>query len=144
MPRSLSTFTSARTLIGCMLAWVIAALAPAFAEETEPATGPVYVALEPEFTINYGQEGRLRYLQTAVTLQASDNAAALDVNIHSDAIRHEIIMMISEQSGEEIRSAQSRKAMQEQLLERIRSLLEEETGRPLVENVLFTAFVVQS
>lgn len=105
--------------------------------------GPVYVSLEPEFTVNYGQGGRLRYLKAAVSLAVPDDQAALEVNTHSDAIRHEIIMMISEQSGDEIRSAQSRREMQQELLERIRDFMEEETGAPQVQNVLFTSFIVQ-
>lgn len=131
--------------MGALMAFamVVALLSSAAGAEDEGTTGPVYVALEPEFTVNYGEGDRLRYLQAAVTLQVADNNAALEVNVHSDALRHEIIMTISEQTAETIRSSQNRQIMQEELLDRLRALMEEETGEPMIEQVLFTSFVVQ-
>lgn len=114
------------------------------AEEEKPKAETSYVALEPEFTINYGRDKRrLRYLQTTISLEVSSNEAAMAVNEHSDAIRHEVIMLISQQSGEEVRSAQSRQKLQDELLQRLQALMKRETNKPLIENVLFTSFVVQ-
>ncbi|MHA7878770.1 MAG: flagellar basal body-associated FliL family protein [Saccharospirillum sp.] len=111
----------------------------------EPVEGPRYVELEPNFTLNYGEMigGRLSYLQTAITLQVTDNAAALEVNAHADALRHAIIMNISAQDAETVRSNSGREAMQEELLLELQSIMERETGEPMIERVLFTFFVVQ-
>lgn len=140
-PSSLQGKVRIRSLTA--FAMVVALLSPMAGAEDEGSTGPVYVALEPEFTVNYGEGNRLRYLQAAITLQVADNNAALEVNVHSDALRHEIIMAISEQTTETIRSSQNRQVMQEELSERLRALMEEETGEPRIEQVLFTSFVVQ-
>lgn len=141
MSRFLSGLKMLRPLPITLVLLVASTWLPVQAENTEG--GPTYVALEPEFTVNYGQGGRLRYLKAAVTLEVTNNEAALEVNAHSDAIRHEVIMLVSEQSVEEIRSPESRQKMQDELLKRIRTLMERETDQPMVKNVLFTSFVVQ-
>lgn len=115
---------------------------PASAEDAT-ATGPTYVELEPSFTINYGAGSRLRYLQASISLLVPDGSAALEVSTHSDAIRHEIIMLISAQDRETLTSTTGRSELQAQLLEQIQGYMERETGAPQVDQVLFTAFVIQ-
>lgn len=115
---------------------------PAVAEDTANS-GPTYVELEPSFTINYGEGSRLRYLQASISLLVPNSTAALEVSTHSDAIRHEIIMLISAQDRETLTSTQGRTTLQESLLERIQTYMEQETGAPQVDQVLFTAFVIQ-
>lgn len=107
--------------------------------------GPRYVELEPNFTLNYGDMvgGRLRYLQTAITLQVADNAAALEVNAHADALRHAIIMHMTAQDHDRVRSNQGRETIQEELLVELQRIMEREAGEPMIERVLFTFFVVQ-
>lgn len=115
---------------------------PAAAEEAG-ASGPTYVELEPSFTINYGAGSRLRYLQASISLLVPNGTAALEVSTHSDAIRHEIIMLISAQDRETLASTAGRSVLQVDLLERIQAYMEQETGAPQVDQVLFTAFVIQ-
>ncbi|MCH8530035.1 MAG: flagellar basal body-associated FliL family protein [Saccharospirillum sp.] len=123
------------TLVFLLLATAVAA----------QVQGPRYVELEPNFTLNYGDMvgGRLRYLQTAITLQVADNAAALEVNAHADALRHAIIMHMTAQDHETVRTNQGRETIQEELLFELRRIMEQETGEPKIERVLFTFFVIQ-
>jgi flagellar FliL protein len=124
-------------LLACMLT------NPAWSEDDMTPVGLTYVELEPNFTINYGQGSRLRYLQTSISLMVPSGEAALEVSAHSDAIRHEIIMLISAQDRETLTSREGRDALLLDLLERIQAYMEQETGDPQVEQVLFTAFVIQ-
>lgn len=125
---------------------VIAALyAPlAIANDGASAVGPSYVDLEPAFTLNYGDPRRTRYLQASITLRVRDSTAALEVTAHSDAIRHTIIMLFSRQPDEKIRSAGGRDEILEQALRELQDLMLKETGRTLIDRVLFTAFVLQT
>lgn len=130
-------------LLACVIVLLMGLLSvPAVAEDAT-ATGPTYVELEPSFTINYGEGSRLRYLQTSISLLVPDGTAALEVSTHSDAIRHEIIMLISAQDRETLTSTAGRSELQVDLLERIQAYMEQETGAPQVDQVLFTAFVIQ-
>lgn len=116
----------------------------ALAEDPPAAVGPSYVDLEPAFTLNYGDARRTRYIQTSITLRVRDQAAALEVTAHSDAIRHTIIMLFSRQPAEKIRTSAGRDDIQDQALRELQDLMLKETGRTLIDRVLFTAFVLQN
>jgi len=116
----------------------------ATAEDAPAAVGPSYVDLEPAFTLNYGDPRRTRYIQASITLRVRDQTAALDVTAHSDAIRHTIIMLFSRQPTEKIRTSAGRDEILEQALRELQDLMVKETGKTLIDRVLFTAFVLQS
>ena len=115
-----------------------------FAADPPAAVGPSYVDLEPAFTLNYGDPRRTRYLQASITLRVRDSAAALEVTAHSDAIRHLIIMLFARQPDEKVRSSSGRDEILEQALRELQDLMIKETGRTLIDRVLFTAFILQS
>ena len=114
------------------------------AEDPPAASGPDYVDLEPTFTLNYGDSRRVRYLQTSITLRVRDSAAALEVTAHSDAIRHAIIMLFARQPTEKIKTTAGRDDILDQALRELQDLMLKETGKTLVDRVLFTSFVLQS
>lgn len=131
--------------IAVLLGFLLLITSPlTFAEDPPAAVGPSYVDLEPAFTLNYGDPRRTRYLQASITLRVRDSAAALEVTAHSDAIRHTIIMLFSRQPDEKIRSAAGRDEILEQALRELQDLMLRETGKTLIDRVLFTAFVLQS
>lgn len=105
-----------------------------------------YIALEPEFVVNYGngEDTRIRYMAVNITLRARSDLASLDVVHHSDAVRHAIILTLSRQSVETMRSAQAQSAVRRQILDAVQAVMLEETGDTLIEQVLFTSFVLQS
>ena len=87
---------------------------------------------------------RTRYLQASITLRVRDQAAALEVTAHSDAIRHTIIMLFARQPEEKIRTAAGRDDILEQALRELQDLMLKETGKTLIDRVLFTTFVLQT
>jgi flagellar FliL protein len=117
---------------------------PAFAEDPPASTGPDYVDLEPAFTLNYGDTRRVRYIQTSITLRVRDSAAALEVTAHADAIRHAIIMLFARQPAEKIKTSAGRDDILDQALRELQDLMLKETGKTLIDRVLFTSFVLQS
>jgi flagellar protein FliL len=129
-----------KTFICCVLS---AVLAVANAEDPPASTGPDYVDLEPTFTLNYGDPGRIRYLQASITLRVRDTAAALEVTAHSDAIRHTIIMLFSRQPEDKLKTSAGRDDILNQALRELQDLMLKETGEPLIDRVLFTSFVLQ-
>lgn len=113
------------------------------ADEDAIVPGDIYVQLEPNFTINYTDNNRLRYMTLAVSLVVETNEAALDVNANSDALRHEIIMLVSSKSDETFKTREGREQLRQELLERIRSVLEQEVDEPLVRDVYITDMILQ-
>lgn len=115
----------------------------AWAADEDTAVTAGYVELDPAFTLNYGDMRRTRYIQTTMTLRLSDSQTETEVKAHSDAIRHTIIMMFSEQTTETLKSTEGRDELLKQLTTELQNLMKRETGRPLIERVLFTTFILQ-
>lgn len=127
-------------------AWVLVLALSLFslvAQAEDEPVGPNYVALEPQFTLNYGEGDRLKYVQLSVTLEVDNNAAALEVNAHSDSIRHAVIMQFAQEEEATLRSVEGRELVRERLLDRLRAVMEREVGEAMIRKVLFTSIVVQ-
>ena len=132
---------NAACLVPLLLMAALSGTAPA--EENAPPAGNIYVPLEPNFTINYTDNNRLRYMTLALSLVVENNEAALDVNAHSDALRHEIIMLVSAKSDETFKTHEGRAQLRQELLKRVQSVLEQEVGDPLVSEVYITDMILQ-
>jgi len=102
---------------------------------------PVYIEMAPEFVVNYGDVGRLKYMKAQVTIRAVDDEAALEVNYHSDFIRHELIMLFSRQLPSIVNSPEGKEAMLNEATKAVQRIMRNETGRPMIDQVLFTNFV---
>jgi len=102
-----------------------------------------YYALDPAFIVNYYDGQKIRYLQVTVEVLAYEESVIEDVKKHSPVIRNNLILMLSNIDSEVIRSIAGKKKLLNDALAEVRGILEEKTGRPGVEEVYFTGFVMQ-
>jgi flagellar FliL protein len=110
----------------------------------EPRAEPLYIPIEPAFTVNLrGEAGANRYLQTTVELLTRDPATDAAVKRHLPVIRDQLVMLFSSQDLQGITSQEGKERLRAEALASVRKLLEAETGRAGVEQVLFTSFVMQ-
>lgn len=118
-----------------------------FAEEGEgeaPALKAHYLPLEPAFVANFGtSQKKLKFVKAEVSLRVLGAQAINEVAQHNAMVRHEIVMLLSRQTEESMSSSQGQEAIRLEALEAVNAALSEETGQSLVEDLLFTTFVVQ-
>lgn len=126
-----------------MAALAVTAPAQAQDEDTEITAEDLYVNLEPEFVLNYGQGSRLHFARVQVTLVAADATALPEVTHHTPALRHIVVMTISAASRETVTTGAGRRELRNVLLQEMQAYLEAETGNPVVSDVLFRNFIVQ-
>lgn len=128
---------------------LLGAFAPqAWAADDEGGEGdkpakPIYHPLEPPFVTNLMDEGRMRFMQVKVQLMTRDAGAVEKIEHHRPALRDALLMLLAHQDIDLMRTTQGREAVRQQALEKVRTVLEELTGKPLVEAVYFTDFVIQ-
>ena len=103
----------------------------------------IYYPLGQNFTMNYDVRGRQRYLQVQVTLMLRDNAAVQSIELHQPSIRNTLVGLFSDQVFEDLQTPEGRELLRQDALRGVQSVLEQEIGRPVVEQVLFTHFVMQ-
>ena len=111
--------------------------------EQEDIKETFYYALDPSFIVNYYDGKKIRYLQVTVEVMAYDESVIEDVKKHSPVIKSNLILMLSNIDSEIISSIAGKKKLINDALAEVRGILEEKTGKPGVEEVYFTGFVMQ-
>jgi flagellar FliL protein len=103
----------------------------------------IYQDLAPAFVVNFNVNGRQRYMQVSVSLMARDQAALDALNVHVPVIRNELVMLFSSQDFSSLTTPVGKEMLRQQATAKVQALAQKETGKPVVEQVLFTNFVLQ-
>jgi flagellar FliL protein len=113
------------------------------ASTSEPAfVASSYIDLERPLVTTVQAQGRQRYAQVHLSLEASDPVALAAAETHMPLIRSQLVMVLGKSEFNELQTPEGRSALAEQLLTTVNQVLEEE-GEPSIKRVLFRNFVVQ-
>ncbi|ARS49507.1 flagellar basal body-associated protein FliL [Ectopseudomonas hydrolytica] len=117
------------------------------AEAASPAT-PVrqpalYQDLMPAFVVNFNHQGRTRYLQVSMALMSRDAAGVEKLKVHMPVLRNRLVMLLSGQDFAALQTPLGKEMLLQQALASVQELAQKETGSTVVEQVLFTNFVLQ-
>lgn len=114
------------------------------AEETEAPPKPaIYQKLEPAFLVNYQNKPGARVMQIEISLMARDQAAIDGINLHAPVIRNNILLLLSGQEPETLKTTEGKVALQQLVLDEVNKVLSEHNVQQTVESVFFTSLVMQ-
>lgn len=102
-----------------------------------------YFEIPTPFVVNLADKGSLAYLQVNAQLKITRPELKTVLNAHMPAIQHTMMMLLSEQSAQDINNVQGKQALRERTLKEVQGLLQAQIGEPAVEEVYFTSFIVQ-
>jgi flagellar FliL protein len=91
------------------------------------------------FIVNILDQGEVRYLKAAITLEADTAEAAAELNQRMPQIKDAILLLVGNKTFAELSDLQGRLQLRAELLNRVNSLLL--SGK--VKRIYFTDFVVQ-
>lgn len=103
----------------------------------------VYVDLEPSFIVNFIYKDTLRYLQINVSAMARDDAVVELVNHHMPAIRHQLLMLLSDKSYSELSGKAAKEKLRLEMLVEIRKIIGNSPSGHSVDSVYLTGYVMQ-
>lgn len=103
----------------------------------------IYFPFEPPFLTNFVINGRPRYLQLSITVASRDQGTIDALQKHMPLVRNRMVMLLSSEQFDILRSRAGREALQGKLTEAVKEILQKETGKAEVEKLLFTNFVMQ-
>ncbi|HEY7772468.1 MAG TPA: flagellar basal body-associated FliL family protein [Marinagarivorans sp.] len=103
----------------------------------------IYLPIKPAFIVNYGGEGRLRYIKAEVTARLANTEAASAVRHHLPYIRNNLVRLFASQTDETIESQEAKEALRAEALKEIQKVIMDEEGIGGVEDVLFTSLIIQ-
>lgn len=114
-------------------------------EVAEPAifSKPLYIPIKPALVVNYGGEGKLKYIKVEISLRVKDTAASNAVRHHLPLIRDYLVSLFSRQNDENVDTIEGKERLRTTALEDVRTLLLEEDGDEGVLDLFFVHFVVQ-
>ncbi|MGE4408911.1 flagellar basal body-associated protein FliL [Pseudomonas sp.] len=118
---------------------------PAFAQDSaeEAANQTLYYALTPAMVGNYGSGERLKYYKADVALRVASQEAEERVKHHEPLIRNQLVMLFSQQTDETLGSVEAKEQLRQEALKQVREVLEQEEGKPLVDDLLFNNLIIQ-
>ncbi|MDD5403998.1 MAG: flagellar basal body-associated FliL family protein [Sulfuricella sp.] len=113
--------------------------APAHANEAKEAGASPYARLE---TLTVNLEGLTQYLQVNLALKVAKPEIGEAIKEWNPVIRHELILLLSSQKGEELATLEGKKKVMAAIKAAVNKILklDDKTG---VTDVLFETFVIQ-
>ncbi|WP_236236350.1 flagellar basal body-associated protein FliL [Pseudomonas faucium] len=112
------------------------------AANVKPAA--IYEPLAPAFVVNFNQNGRQRYMQVSITLQGRNQADLDALKVHMPVIRNNLVMMFSGQGFDSLAgSPVGQEMLRQKATAMVQEVAQKEVGKPVVDQLLFTNFVLQ-
>ncbi len=102
-----------------------------------------YFSLSPPMVVNVSDNGKVRHLQIDIQLRLDDPADSATVQEHKPAIQHELVMLLSGREAKDIRSVKGKEKLRADATKALKKLLTEDLGKPTINAVYFTTFVIQ-
>jgi flagellar FliL protein len=114
------------------------------AAKEEPPKPVVYLPLDPPFVVNFFEQGSLRYLQVSMEVSTREQPPTVEeIKRHMPVIRNNLLALLSSQSFKDVSQPEGREAIRTSALAEVQKIMEQQTGKPLVEALYFTSFVMQ-
>ncbi len=114
-------------------------------EEEAPAKKvPAYISLGESMVLNLATtKKRLTFLQLKVDILVADEDAKEVITAHIPAIRHQLIVLLSEQNAIDMKTPTKRDDIRKLATEQVKELMGELASNDSVEDVLFSSFLIQ-
>lgn len=118
----------------------------AVAEEAEEGAAKVsYITLSPPFVGNYGLDGsaKLKVYKADISLRVTGAEAAKAVKANDPLIRNQLVGLFTQQTSETLGSVEAKEKLRQEALKQVQQVMNDETGKPMVEDLLFNNLIVQ-
>ncbi|MDQ3597137.1 MAG: flagellar basal body-associated protein FliL, partial [Pseudomonadota bacterium] len=103
----------------------------------------IFEPMLPAFVANFNQNGRQRYLQVSITLLARNQADLDALKVHMPVIRNNLVMLFSAQPFDTLATPVGQEMLRQKVTASVQEVAQKEVGKPVIEQVLFTNFVLQ-
>ena len=102
-----------------------------------------FLPLDPAFVVNFRDDDSMRYLQIGVTLMAHDQGVLDTVKSVDPVVRNALVMLFSRQDYTILSDPNGKQKLQAEALDAVRKIVAARTGKPGVDALYFTSFVMQ-
>jgi flagellar FliL protein len=113
-------------------------------EEEVAKLESIYISLGSPLVLNLSSKrSRNTYLQLSADVLVTDSNSEELVKTHIPAIRHQLIVLLSEQPAKDMKSSSKRETIRKTATAQIQELMTELADNKDISDVLFSSFLVQ-
>lgn len=113
-----------------------------YAADEKPLDEYAYYGFEPEIVTNYiSNRKKLGFVSISVELMVKSPEDLIALEHHDPLLRSAIVEILGNQSEEKIKSLTGREEIRRECYDTVNRLLEVETGKTPVVNLLFTKYL---
>lgn len=113
-----------------------------FAQEESGENRQVaYYELAPSIIVNV--KGRAKYMRCDVQLMTRDQAHIDDIILHAPALRHELLLLFSDQTGDVIKSGTGKEQLRQAALKALQNVMQQLVEAEVIDNLFFTSYFVE-
>jgi flagellar FliL protein len=132
------------TLLLSIALVLVTSLASAADEAADSAQAPAsmsYFEMTPSIVVNV--KGKAKYIRCDVQLMTRDESKLSVLSLHAPALRHELILLLSDQNGMDIRTTKGKEKMRKLALKALQDAMKKLMGEALIDDLFFTTYLVQ-
>ncbi len=82
-------------------------------------------------------------MKVAISVMTHEKAAVDDLEVHAPLVRSRLVSLLGGSDFEKLRTDEGKQSLRAEVLKTVQDVLQAETGKPGVEQVYFTEFVLQ-
>jgi flagellar FliL protein len=112
----------------------------AAAASAEP---PIYHSMDPKFVVSFRDQKQARFMQFSLEVMARDREVIDDIEEHNPAIRSNLLMLVDNQSSEEMNTREGKEQLLVEITKDINQTLDTVGGKSGVEAAYYHSFVIQ-
>ncbi|TVP10402.1 flagellar basal body-associated protein FliL [Shewanella sp. KCT] len=114
----------------------------AFAEEEEVVDTYAYYGFEPDIVTNYiSNRKKLGFVKISVELMVKVPEDLIVLEHHDPLLRAALIEILGAQTEDKVKSLTGKEEIRRECYDTLNRLLEQEIGKPLIVNLLFTKYL---
>jgi len=132
-----------KLILSAMILLMVVTQANSAEDGAEARATSAYVSLGDPMVLNLSGSRRLTFLQLSADVLVSDSDAEETIKTHVPAIRHSLIMLLSEQKAGDIKSPARREEIRLQATSQVQALIADLSGSEVASEILFSSILVQ-
>jgi flagellar protein FliL len=110
----------------------------------ESTGDPIYIPLDPAFVVNFqDKNSHTKFLKAELNVVTFDEDVEEAVTKHMPAIRNNLVLLFSRQLYEDLIPNEGKETLRAEALAQVQTVIQKQMGRPGVEDLYFTSFVMQ-
>ena len=112
-------------------------------EEAEAANEEIYYDMGKSLIVNFPKGTGASLIQVSVALLVKGEETVEAIKKHEPMIRNNLLMAISAKGAKNLKTREGKEELRAAMLDEVGKVMEQMTKKNKVENIFFTAFVMQ-